>query len=163
MTTVSMMDGSGMKSMNPSVTSHQVAPGRLLAFPPVNSTKSSHVPPLRQPKLTSTNLFHAIVRSAATGSDLDPQEYQYRPLPACHSASKSNPCAYTVIHFDAGCRPSLWRGGPAVCPEQLAPFHAHDTYGYGLAQNNEMESHISQVGMNVSEDIKGISWLWMFI
>lgn len=57
----------------------------------------------------------------------------------------------------------LWRGVPAVRHEQLAPFHSHDTYGYGLAWNNEMEPHLSQVGMNVSEDIKRISWLCMFM
>lgn len=57
----------------------------------------------------------------------------------------------------------LWRGVPTVRHEQLAPFHSHDAYGYGLAWNNEMEPHLSRVGMNASEDIKRMSWLRMFM
>lgn len=51
-------------------------PSRPLAFPSANSTKSSHAPP-RELHLTSPDWFHTIVHNAATGSDLDAEEYQY--------------------------------------------------------------------------------------
>lgn len=165
-----MMDRSGVKSINTSVTFIQVAPTQptsCFSFSQLNKVIS------RPATQTSPHLSRLIPHDRAQCGN--------RKWPWCGGISihllTGLPECIKVIALSLHCNslrgrtapPTpcssslLWRGVPAVRHKQLAPFHSHDTYGYGLAWNNEMEPHLSQVGMNASEDIKRISWLWMFM
>lgn len=114
-----------------------------------------------------TCFTQSCTQDAATESDLDAEEYQYIFYRTATVHQSHTPALVLEFTWRTGKpRPplvsALWRCVPAVRHGQLAPFDSHDTYGYGLAWSNEMEPNLSQVGMNVGEDAKRISWLWMF-